>query len=144
MRDAYTLHPLLLFQLAFLPLCLSTPAIYTRVSVRPTCIINVAQFVRGQAWIRVPIPLEGTPDFAKNVAPRRGFRPFGSYKVHKRGGVGVRVYDSCRAQGFGSLLVAITVARRAGIIALIVLGPCWCWSLRAGVCTQARAPWTRE
>lgn len=30
------------------------------------------------------------------------------------------VYDSCRVQGFRSLLAAITVARRGGIIALIV------------------------
>lgn len=34
------------------------------------------------------------------------------------------VYDSCRVQGFRSLLVAITVARRAKIIALIVSRAC--------------------
>lgn len=32
----------------------------------------------------------------------------------------MRLYDSCHVQGFRSLLPAITVARRARIIALIV------------------------
>lgn len=44
------------------------------------------------------------------------------------------VYDSCRVQGFRSLLVAITVVRRAGIIALIA----WCTCTRARVGARAQ------
>lgn len=49
-----------------------TAPIFIRVSARPTCIINVAQFVRGQAGIRVAITLESTPDSGKNGGLRAG------------------------------------------------------------------------
>lgn len=131
--------------------CASPPPpapIFIRVSARPTCIINVAQIVRGQVGIRGAIALESNAGFRQKccVAVCELARSFARYKlrpgfapVHRpahglrRGSnrarpyrscvcapVYMRLYDSCHVQGFRSLLPAITVARRARIIALIV------------------------
>lgn len=131
--------------------CASPPPpapIFIRVSAHPTCIINVAQIVRGQVGIRGAIALESNAGFRQKccVAVCELARSFARYKlrpgfapVHRpahglrRGSnrarpyrscvcapVYMRLYDSCHVQGFRSLLPAITVARRARIIALIV------------------------